>query len=244
MAGRKKRIETMTEATPLAETQEFKDAIASATAAAIAAAIPTIVAQLSQAKGGIPVDPGEQSWAQGLAMAIAQLNDQGTGRKRVAPEIVKARDEARVEMVNRLIAAKAAGEMPLYTLRNKVYLDEVLIDPIYMDAATKAPRATEIGWPSVPSEAMVPANDVAKGIFEMFSKSIGSAEWSKKPDTFGITVGGLVVKNGAVQPKRAVPSADGYVKTEGLTITHKGGEKNFKEVPILGTVAQPARQAI
>lgn len=234
----------MTEATPLAETQEFKDAVASATAAAIAAAIPTIVAQLSQAKGGVPIAAGEQTWAEGLAMAIAQLNDQGTGRKRVAPEIVKARDESRKEMVRLLIAAKAAGEVPLYTLRNKVYLDEILIEPIYIDAATKSPRPTEIGWPSVPSEAMVPVNDVAKGIYEMFSKSIGSSDWNKPADTFGITVGGLVVKNGAVQPKRAVPSADGHIKTEGLIISHRGGDKNYKEVPILGTVAQPARQAI
>lgn len=234
----------MTEVTPLAETAEFKEAVANATAAAIAAAIPTIVAQLSQAKGGAPIAAGEQTWAEGLAMAIAQLNDQGTGRKRVAPEIVKARDESRKEMVRLLVEAKASGQVPLYQLRNKVYLDEILIEPIYIDAATKSPRPTEIGWPSVPSEAMIPVNDVAKGIYEAFSKSIGSNDWNKPADTFGITVGGLVVKNGAVQPKRAVPSADGHIKTEGLTITHRGGDKNYKEVPILGTIAQPARQAV
>jgi hypothetical protein len=244
MAGRKPRTETMTEQAPITETDEFKSAVAAATQAAIAAAIPTIIAQLSQAKGAVPVSEGDQSWANGLAMAIAALNDQGSGRKRIAPEIVKQRDEAREEMVRRLVAAKAAGETPLYTLRNKVYLDEILIEPIYMDSATKSPRPTEIGWPSVPSEAMIPVNEVAKGIFEMFSKSIGSVEWQKKPDTFGITVGGLVVKNGAVQPKRAVPSADGHIKTEGLTISHRGGDKNFKEIPVLGTVAAPARQAI
>ena len=239
--GRKPKGQPMTEtATPITETQEFKDAVAKA----IGDAIPTIVAQLTKAKGDVPVSPGEQSWAEGLAMAIANLNDQGTGRKRVAPEIVKMRDEARKEMIKLLISAKAEGRIPLYTLRNKVYLDEILIDPIYIDPATKSPRPTEIGWPSVPSEAMVPVNDVAKGIFEAFSKSIGSSEWNKPVDTFGITVGGLVVKNGAVQPKRAVPSADGHIATEGLTISHRGGDKKFKEIPVLGTVAAPARQAI
>ncbi len=247
MAGRKKRTEIMTEATEtvsLTDTLEFKEAVAKATSEAITAAVPAILAQLTQAKAGVPVSAGEQSWAEGLAMAIAQLNDQGTGRKRVAPEIVKARDEARKEMMRLLIEAKASGQTPYYTLRNKVYLDEVLVEPIYIDPATKSPRATEIGWPSVPSEAMVPSNEVAKGIFEMFSKSIGSSDWNKPADTFGITVGGLVVKNGAVQPKRAIPSEDGHIKTEGLTIAHRGGEKTFKEIPILGTVAQPARQAI
>lgn len=241
--GRKKRTEIMTEAVgakSVTETQEFKDAVA----AGIASAIPAILSQLSKAKGDVPVSSGDQSWAEGLAMAIAQLNDQGTGRKRVAPEIIKARVEAREEMTRLLIEAKAAGAMPLYTLRNKVYLDEILIEPIYMDPATKSPRPTEIGWPSVPSEAMIPVNEVAKNIFEMFSRSIGSTDWNKPPDTFGVTVGGLVVKNGAVQPKRAVPSENGHIKTEGLTISHRGGDRNFKEIPILGTVAQPARQAI
>lgn len=228
------------EAKPVTETKEFKDAVASA----IASAIPTIIAQLSKAKGDTTVSAGDQSWAEGLAMAIAQLNDQGSGRKRVAPEIVKARSEAREEMTRLLIQAKADGVTPLYTLRNKTYLDEILIEPIYIDAATKGPRPTEIGWPSVPNEAMIPANDAAKGIFEMFSKSIGSTDWNKPADTFGITVGGLVVKNGAVSQKRAVPSAEGHIKTEGLKISHRSAERNFKEVPILGTVAEPARQAI
>lgn len=248
------------EALSLTETPEFKQKVEEATQAAIAAALPQIVAELAKAKGSIPVSAGEQTWAEGLAMAIAQLTDQGTGRKRVSPEVVKAREEARKEMVRLIVEAKtfrdkalsegkadiARSFLPLYQLRNKVYLDEILIDPVYMDAATKSPRPTEIGWPSVPSEAMIPVNDVAKGIFEAFSTSIGSTEWQKKPDSFGITPGGLVVKNGAVQPKRALPSADGHVQTEGLQI-HKGGRggnENFKEIAVLGTVHQPARQAV
>lgn len=250
----------MTETKPLHETDEFKAAVAKATAEAVAAAIPGILSQITQAKGGLPVSAGEQSWAEGLAMAIAQLNDQGTGRKRVAPEVVKARDEARKEMTRLIIEAKtfhdkakadgnlemANSYLPLYQLRNKVYLDEILIEPVYMDAATKSPRPTEIGWPSVPSEAMVPVNDVAKGIFEAFSNSIGSTDWQKKPDVFGITANGLVVKNGAVTKKRELPSADGHIQTEGLTIRRGGrtGTENFKEIPVLGTVAAPARQAV
>jgi len=263
MAGRRKRSDVMTEATealPLTETPEFKEAVTKATQAAIASALPEIVAELAKAKGGLPISAGEQTWAEGLAMAIAQLTDQGTGRKRVAPEIVKAREEARKEMTRLIIEAKtfhdkaraegkeeiARSYLPLYQLRNKVYLEEILIEPVYIDMATKAPRPTEIGWPGVPSEAMIPVNDVAKGIHEAFSNSIGSTEWQKKPDTFGITAGGLVVKNGAVQPKRGLPSENGNIDPSGLTI-HRGGrtgDKNFKEIPILGTVAQPARQAV
>jgi hypothetical protein len=247
MVGRKKRSEVMTETKPLHETDEFKAAVAKATAEAVAAAIPSILSQLTKARGpDTPISANEQSWAEGLAMAIAQLNDQGSGRKRVAPEVVKAREEARVEMTRLIVAAKAEGVIPLYQLRNKVYLDEILIEPVYIDMATKSPRPTEIGWPSVPSEAMIPINDAAKGIYEMFSKSIGSTDWQKKPDTFGITAGGLVVKNGAVQPKRALPSDNGNINTEGLTINKggRGGNQNYKEIPILGTVAAPARQAV
>ena len=91
----------MAEARQMTETAEFKAAVQ----AAVAAALPDILAQI---KGSAAAEGGDEGFARALAMEIAQLSDQGTGRKRVAPEVIAARDAARKRMVT-LIAEAQIG---------------------------------------------------------------------------------------------------------------------------------------
>lgn len=229
---------------PLQETPEFRKAVEEA----VVSMVPALVAQLSAARGE-PAS-GDQAFAEKLAMAISELSDQGTGRKRVAPEIIEQRAKARTRMAELIVEARAAGLAPTYQLVNKVYLDEVLVDPIYMDPATKAARPVEIDWPGVPNQAMSPVNDVAKGIHAAFMESIGSVVSAAGvshalpgPDRLGVTPNGLVVRNGAVQQRREIGSLGTQPSGgEGLRLHHKEAAPTVhKEIRVLGTVAAPAR---
>lgn len=232
---------TSTPEVPLVETPEFKAALQEA----VAQIVPDLLAQLSAARGA-PAS-GDAAFADQIAMAIAQLTDQGTGRKRVAPEIIAQRARARERMTKLIVEARANGLVPTYQLRNKVYLDEVLVDPVYVDPATKSVTPVQIDWPGVPSEAMAPVNDVARSIHGAFMESIGSVETGIPEDRLGVTAGGLVVKNGAVQPRRELGSLDGQPPSggEGLRLRHKElAPAQHKTINVLGTVAAPARVGV
>ena len=231
------------------DTPEFRAAVAEGIKQALPTLKDQIIKSLSQARegGGEKVEGDDMAWAKALAMEISQLTDQGTGRKRVAPEIVRQRALARDRMMNALIEARAKGETPSYRLANKVYLDEVLVDPVWVNPTTKSPEPVEIDWPGVPSTVMIPSNDVARKIHAAFMESVGGVERVVPEDRFGITPGGLVVKNNAAGGKRSLPPSLGAIKQhsdsqEGLRIKHRGEPGQYVEKHILGTVAAPARQ--
>jgi len=232
-------------AVDVTQTQEFKAALAVAAQEAAANILKTLQESREE-------QPGDVSFAEKLGLAIAQLSHQGTGRgKPVDPAILRARDEARARMTDLILEARKAGQVPLYELRNKVYLDETLVDPVYIDPASKEQRPTQIEWPGVPSEAMIPANDVAKAIHGAFSESIGvvSIDHSKhlKPEVFGVTPGGLVVKGAghALRPmqvgnqSQAAESTGEGLKVHGPRGSQRPGQQ--KTIAVLGTVAAPAR---
>ena len=215
--------------------------------AAVAEAVKEILAKLATAKDGRPADNKDAGWAEEVAMAIASLNDQGVGRKTVAPKILRQRAEARQLMTELIVEMRASGEKPVYRLRNKVYLDEQLIDPVWI-GPDHTQRPTEIEWLGVPNEAMIPVNKIAKQIHKAFQDSIGSVENAPQERPIaGVTAGGLVIKSGsrAVRPiavldeHGAQPSSEG-----GLSVLHKGKSGQYKEVHVLGTVADPARQTV
>lgn len=241
--GRPKKAD----AVPITETAEFKDAVSAAASKAAA----EILASLQANQGG-QTKQGDANFAEGLALAIAQLSSQGTGRaKPVAPEVLKARTDARERMTELIVAARARGDVPTYELRNKVYLSEVLIDPVYIDPATKEQRPTSIDWQGVPSEAMIPTNEIAKAIHEAFSNSIGvvTIDSTKfiKPEHFSVTGQGLVVRGGsqALRPmhvgngQQGDPNAD-----DGLRVHGRGGQGKTKTINVLGSVAAPARVGV
>jgi hypothetical protein len=224
------------------KTPEFAAAVAEASAKAVA----EILAKMQPA--GQAATAGDQNFAEMLAMSIAQLTDQGTGRKRLAPEVLRARAEARDRMQELIIAARRDGVVPRYTLVAKVYLDEILVEPKWIDSQHIA-QDTVIEWPGVPSEAMRPANDVAQGIYDAFMDSIGSTTAVAPEQPMHVTAGGLVV-HGRGQLRRGQQPAGqprglgAQDVGEGLRIPHKGAPGQYKPVNVLGSVAPPARQQI
>lgn len=231
-------------AVPIHETDEFKAAVAAAASKAAA----DILATLQTAQGAQPRQ-GDESFAEKLGLAIAQLSSQGVGRaKPVDPALLAERERARKTMTDLIVKARMDGETPIYELRNKVYLDEVLVDPVGIDPATKEQRPTRIDWPGVPNEAMAPVNEVAQGIHKAFSESIGTVviEHSKhiKHQQMGVTAGGLVVHGAghALRPMQVGNGQPTNETTEGLRVHGRGGRGGKqKEINVLGTVASPAR---
>ena len=230
-------VQTVDPATkPVTETPEFKAAIDSFKA--------DIIAQLNAAGSSRAAAPGsDHAFADMLAMAIAGLTDQGSGRKHVAPQVIKARSDARERMMKLIVAE---GRVPQYELRNKVYLDEVLVDPIWIDPASKQQRATVIEWRAVPNDVMVPVNEVAKEIFTAFRESIGTVEDAPiQPAIMGVTAGGLTIKSGSKAVREVVAfknAAEPHESSGGLNIAHRGKPGQYVEKNILGTVAPAARQ--
>lgn len=232
------------------ETPEFRDALEQAKQELKA----DILGQLQQARGEVRPHPmaGDGNFAEALALAIAGLTNQGVGhRPVVAPEVISARNLARQRMQQLIIEARAEGRVATYQLRNKVLLGNRVIEPMWIDAA-HVTRPTEIDFGGVPNEAMIPLNDTAKEIHAAFMASIGSVS-KEVPDqvseVLGITAGGVVVRNGAVNAaasRRAVatPGAGYEENADEVTVHHAGEPGRTKPVNILGTIHAPARQTV
>lgn len=244
-----KASEFDTVAPAITDTPEFRQAVADAVAQTIPALKEQILAHLTDARGTTAAPAAsdgtaDHAFANALAMSLAQLTDQGTGRKRVAPEILRARSEHRDRMTKLIIDARASGAIPVYSLKNKCYLDEVMIEPFYI-ASDHTQRPTEIEWSGVPNEAMVPVNDIAQQIHAEFVGSIGSlAKDDNLPEReLKVTPGGVVIKGRPMARNTAKNSVNQpAANSEGLRIRHKDAPGQFKETRILGTVMAPARQ--
>jgi hypothetical protein len=262
-AGRKPRAEA--ETAPATEvvagqeqTAEFKAAVAAAVAETVSKLLPDLIAKVTPAGATPSLD--NQGWAERMALAIAQLTEQRDGQHFVAPAIIQARKEAREKMMDVIVSyriswshARERGDksamndtMPSYKLRNKVFLDETLVDPMWIDGAHKA-QDTIIDWPGVPNESMIPQNEAAKAVYSLFIGSVGNVEKVVPDKPLHLTAGGLVVKgppprgvrNTGVIDAGALPEPAG----EGLSVKHKADQK-YKEINVLGTAHQPARQAV
>jgi hypothetical protein len=268
--GRKSREQIEQEAAgraaAMTQSPEFQAAVAVSVQAALADILPKL--QGAHVAAGTAPQGDTADFANQLAMAISQLTDQGTGRSRVAPEIMASRQKARERMINLLIEARAEGKTASYRLKNKIHLDERIIEPVWIDAHHTA-RPTEIDFPGVPNEAMTPINDVAKAIYAAFMESIGSVVPGKGVDghglpgieTLAVTPKGVVVRNGAVSRTMAAkavvsegpmqsayeaeaPHVNGAGPEPTVTIHHEGQPGRYKDVAILGTIQPRARQSI
>ncbi len=227
-------------AVSVTETAEFKAAVEAAVAEGIRRALAALPAgsALASSQGGAA--RGTEILFRQMAMAIGEIADQGTGRKRIAPEILAQRHAARARMEALISKARRDGGIPVYDLRAKVYLDEVLIDPIDV-GADHVHRPTQIEWPGVPNEAMTPVNAVAQEIHAAFMASIGSVVTVVEDGPMMATPGGLTIVG---RGKPAVKSAgDGGTAGEGLKVNRHGRNPAAlgKSVRVLGTVAEPAR---
>lgn len=249
----------------ITETPEFQAAVAAAAAEAVRGAMAQLqntlgAATVSPAAAGVADLSNPRSLLEGLAIALAEIGNQGTGKKTVSPEIIRQRAEARQRMVDLIVKARSKGQVPVYQLRNKVLLAHRLIEPFWIDS-NKRTQPTEIEWLGIPNEAMVPVNDVAKGIHAEFSNSIGTNEAPKPDQALGVTPNGVVVRNravtqtmarsgqshGSLPPTEAQHVGDGgdpLSDGEGLSILHKDAPGRYKSVNVLGTIHEPARQSI
>ena len=227
----------------ITDTPEFK--------AAVAEQVRGILTSF-QKDGMNALTPNDQKWAESLAMAFASLTEQGTGRKYVAPEIIRMRNEAREKMKSLIIAARKDGRKATYQVVAKTLLDNQVVEPMWIDS-THIAQPTEIDWPGVPNDAMKPINDTAKEIHAAFMDSIGSRPVSvlgavpdAMDDNFGMTAGGLVVRGGAV-PRHNQGNSPEVVtgaSEQGLAVHHKNQPGRVVEKRVLGTIAAPARQTV
>lgn len=162
------------------QTPEAQKAIAEAVASAVA-----------KQSGGAMLGEETRKLFSDMALAIADMSHQGSGRVRpVAPEVMGQRLEAAHKM-HELIAevgrhlkrAKDSDDselmkkwMPRYQVVAKIFFNETFIEPY-----TKAPRPGDppipsiITWSGPPNDALVPLNDIAKKIKALFKESVGTA---------------------------------------------------------------------
>ena len=234
-------------AVPVQETPEFKQAVAEATAAAVKDAMASLAAATMPAAGGGDM----RSFAEQMAMAIASISNQGTGtRAPVPPEEMHRRAQARKLMdsllrdARRMAAMGDADAVPLYELRNKIYIGDFVTDPIWTDSAKKLQNTT-IRWPHVPNEVMIPVNETAKLIHEAFLDSIGRSSPNLAPETdVHMSSTGFVV-NGRAPSGRAAGMVPSRSDT-GLEIVRDQsrvpGENRL--VRVLGTIQAPASQPV
>lgn len=186
-----------------------------------------------------PSDATSLAFARHLAAQIAELADQGNGKKsRVAPAVLEKRRLARERMEDLLVEAFSTGNTPQYGLKAAQYLDEVLVQPTYIDGNHRRMQ-TKIGWDKVPNEGMVPMNPVAADIFAAFMESIGGeSPIAPKRSEAGSSLKVLHEGNGGREPA-AVGAGR---RRGGLEILGRGVEGEIVETNVLGTVANPARQ--
>jgi hypothetical protein len=230
------------------ETEEFKAAVAKAASDALAELLPTLK-KAREAHGTEEEGSADPTWMRALAMEISQLTDQGTGRRRVAPEVLRSRQMAREKMTNLIVDARAAKKTATYRVKAKILLADRVVEPFWI-ASDHTAQPTIIDWDGVPNEAMVPENKTATAIHKAFMESIGNSARVVPEDALAITPGGLVVHGGAAglsSGKRQVrvPEAKhtGDASPEGgLNIHNKNAPGRFVEKRILGTIADPARQ--
>jgi hypothetical protein len=237
---------------------EFQAAVEAATKAALDKALPSILKSLAggnspQIGAAIEGDAAQQMF-RGLALAIAEISDQGTSRKRVAPEILASRQEAHSRMVEAILHHKrtydeamssahterdreeANKARPFYRAITKLCLNERLIDPYKM--VNGKPEPVKFRWSGVPSEGMRPENEAAKEIFQHFLDSIGSVVKEKAQTPIWVTAGGLSIVGEGPQRRQIASVAD---FDDDLDLTDNDNPGN-EFVNVLGTIQAPARR--
>lgn len=188
-----------------------------------------------------------------MAMAIAEISDQGTSRKRVAPEVLAERAKAQERAFKLLVQAREnydradadgneaemARWLPEYRVVATTYLSERIVQP-WTRGASREMIPTEVFWRGMPNNALRPINKVAKDIFEAFKDMVGSAELAKAGPSF-MTPGGATIKGEPrAATRRQVPD---HLLADDLMLTNQRNP-NAPHVNVLGTIASPARQNV
>jgi hypothetical protein len=249
----------------LMQTPELQKAVAEAAQKAAAAAV---AEALKGADKFGNIDPSARDMFSQMALAIADMAHQGSGRVRpVAPEVMQKRAEA-IARLNAILGdvhrnlkkAREEGDKeaetqwsPEYRVLAKIYYNERIIDPYRQsDVRGSPPVPQDIIWTGPPSDALRPLNPVAELIYDTYRESIGSMPRLKAvsgpnggqvaPDNrpYWMTPGGLVVK-GDPPPRAFVAQPKAFENDLGV---YDNNDPEAPFVHVLGTVAQPARKNI
>lgn len=234
--------------TPLNETPEFKAAVADY----IAAMKNEILGELNKtlASASPKQESGSMEMARAIALSMAEVADQGTNRKRVAPEILEARSVAEKKMGALILAARKLprDQQPRYRVMNKIQLKERVIEP-YQRLADKRIVPNEITWTGVPNAAMRPMNATATEIFDQFKGWLGGAvDLATAERPLWVTDGGLILAGAPTASASAhgltmVPEVHAADENDpdDLSVMSQD-DPRIPEVHILGTIHPPAKR--
>jgi hypothetical protein len=223
-----------------------KDADNTAQVTFTAADVQALVsAQVSEAIAGLAAlmnvnSPPASDWSRQLALSLAEFTDRGNNRKRVAPEEMARREDARVRLFERLNELHDRGVELEYWVRRKTLLDEQLIEPKWLHPTSKRHMDTTICWPGVPNEAMEPINDAASEVYELFVTSVGGVQPRKERQR--VTPRGLVIVEGHTPTTREAPQVGNGSGGAKVKITGRDQPGEVVQTRILGTIAPAARQ--
>lgn len=251
---------------PITDTPEFKQALTEAEAKleakfmAMAEEFSKKV-QAATSQVASPIGTDLTAILSTLALEIGKVSDQGTDRKRVAPEELTARAAAfeRMGSLLTIAQAKPQSEWPRYKLVAKVLLNDRVIDPIRRMPNNEI-QQVEILHRSIPSPAMRPVNESALAIYREYVRYLGGSQEANSiapASPLWMTMKGTVLANPATASARghgAEFSPDPII-VDGEDISTPPGGKSSPEtlellslndprrttVPVLGTIAEPAR---
>ena len=186
---------------------------------------------------------GDMRIIRALASAITEIGDDGSRRApRITPEEKAARMEARESMENLILEYRAKEEFPIYDLSRTVYLDEVLVQPTYVDS-NHVQKVQRVEWAGAPDESMTPVNDAAKAIHAAYMRSIGGRTKTEKvPYTRATANPNLRVVNENQRPQEAPQVGRGQASEGNLRVVRPNQPGQVVETRVLGTRAAPARQ--
>lgn len=245
----------------LLATPEAQKAIAEAASLAAAKAVADLM------KGSAAVLPGDsqtQRLFSEMALAIAEMNHQGSGRpKPLAPEVMAKREAASkqldslvTEVNEKIHIARGNGDkkmldqwMPVYRVTGKIYFNEELIEPFSKpDRRGDKPVPTVRCWTGYPNHSLHPKNAIAKRLVDLFRESVGAAPLLKSVSgpnggqaaqdnrKYYLTPLGHVVKG-------ETPGSTTLDEDDGVQIVDRRSiDPTAPFAHVLGTVAQPARQ--
>jgi hypothetical protein len=204
-----------------------------------------------------------------MAMSIAEVGDQGSGRRRVAPEIMAARRAAKERMIGSI--EKFMGivhgaqdrndrrmvelNYPHYKVTGKMYLGDTMLEPFTVDPVTKLPKPVEVYWLGAPNPSMSPINAPAREIFAHFCDWVGLTHEGRKEMPLWISAGGLVIAGETMPAHRlAIPEGGGGPSLKPASSVDALMGKNAPaslnasditkpKINVLGTIAAAATQS-
>jgi len=257
------------EADDITQMPEFQMELAKATAEIHDRIMAEVSALLSKKESRPDSDDSEiHKLARAIAASNAEMADQGTSRKRVAPEILEARMQSDRLMHKLLEAAQTLpkGERPLYRVRSKGYFGDRLIEPYQRLGGGKV-VPTQVTFMSSPNLALEPLNKAAVAIYAAFIGTISGGDqtingYGSVPDPLGakpfwMTNNGAVIsaptatarEHGMIMEpepislddmRRETPDVGDGRRLGGAVEIISVDDPRATKIPVLGTIAPPA----